>query len=295
MNWLDIVVLALLVVAAFYGWRTGLVRALLMLGGVVAGAYLAGRFSPQVRDALTFIADPSVATLAAFLGIFGATLVAAWLVGLVARGLVHAFLLGWLDGLGGAVFGAFTGAVFLTALLIAVGSHPLGPLPRVLQDSTTTRWLADNMPFVMGMMPEEFRDVVGLFAQVERPRVEVRSVHPRDLSPEKAHIAATLRLDNPNPFGGTILRVRYQVWHQRGGTRVLLGEEEKRALRLKASGPTDVVLDVVVRERGKAEALFLEASQRRAVPLVVEGRVALRFPGEDLEIPFQASGLYPVN
>lgn len=295
MNWLDIVILIVLVLAAFNGWRTGLVRSLLMLGGVIGGAFLAGRFSPQVRDALTFISDPSVATVAAFVVIFGATLLAAWLVGLLVRNLVHAFLLGWLDNLGGVVFGVFTAAIFFTALIVAVGSHPLGPIPGILKGSATARWLADNMPFVMGMMPEEFRDVIGTFAKVERPQVQVAQVRFHDITPSQAKVAATLRLENPNAFGGSIERVRYQVWHQQGGVRVLLGEGEKKALRLKASGPTDIALDITVRDAGKAGAVFAEASQRRAVSLAIEGKVSLRFPSENMEAPFQASGDYPVE
>ncbi|MFN3974277.1 MAG: CvpA family protein [Dehalococcoidia bacterium] len=295
MNWLDIIFLIILVLAAFNGWRTGLVRSLLMLGGVIGGAFLAGRFSPQVRDALTFISDPSVATVAAFVVIFGATLIAAWLVGLLVRNLVHTFLLGWLDSLGGIAFGVFTAAVSLTALIVAVGSHPIGPLPGVLKGSATARWLADNMPFVMGMMPEEFRDVMGTFAKVERPQARVAQVRLHDLTPSQVKVTATLRLDNPNSFGGNIQQVRYQIWHQQGGVRVLLGEGEKKALRLKASGPTEVALDIAVRDAGKAGAIFTEASHRRAVSLAMEGKVSMRFPSEDLEITFQASGDYPIE
>lgn len=295
MNWLDIVFLIILVLAAFNGWRTGLVRSLLMLGGVIGGAYLAGRFSPQVRDALTFIGDPSVATVVAFVVIFGATLLAAWLVGLLARNLVHAVLLGWLDSLGGLVFGAFTSALFLTALIVALGSHPIGPVPHILKGSATARWLADNMPFVMGMMPEEFRDVMGTFSKVEHPTAQVVGVRLSDLSPSQVRVTATLRLDNPNTFGGNIQTVRYKIWHYQGAMRVLLGEGEKKALRLKASGPTEVALDIIVKEAGKAGAVFAEVSQRRAVTLAVEGQVALRFPSEDIQTPFQASGDYPVQ
>ncbi|MCS7207560.1 MAG: CvpA family protein [Dehalococcoidia bacterium] len=295
MNWLDIVILVLLVLAAWNGWRTGLVRSVVMLGGVVGGTYLAGRFSPQVRDALTFIGDPSVATVAAFVVIFGGTLLAAWLVGVLLRTLAHAFMLGWLDTIGGMVLGVFTAALFLTALIIAVGSHPIGPSASILKGSAAARWMADNMPFVMAMLPEEFRDVLGTFSKVERPTAQVSRVRVSDLSPSQVRITATLRLNNPNPFGANIRQVRYQVWHQQGGARVLLGEGEKKALRLKANGPTEVALEVVVRDAGKAGAVFAEASQRRAVALAVEGEAALRFPAEDMSLPFQARGEYPLE
>jgi len=117
MNWLDIVILVILVINVFVGLRIGIIKAVLSMVGVIVGVILAGRFYVPLGEQLTFIQQAGVANIVAFIIILvGAMAVASILAALLKR-TVSAVMLGWVNYLGGAVFGLVLGAVFCSALL----------------------------------------------------------------------------------------------------------------------------------------------------------------------------------
>ena len=158
MNWLDIVIIILLVIQFFTGLTTGLLRGLLSLIGLVAGIILAGQFYTQLAGALTFIHDERWADVAAFAII----LLVVWIIGLLLGSLLHkavkAVMLGWLDTLLGALLGVVIGAVFIAALL-AVWVEFFGGDP-VITGSVMATFLLDRFPIVLGLLPGSFGDTV---------------------------------------------------------------------------------------------------------------------------------------
>lgn len=81
---LDIVILAILLVTLIVGLIKGFVRGIVGLVAAVAGFLLAARFYLRAGSFFhKFISSDSVSNLVAFLVIFGATLLAGWLIGLL--------------------------------------------------------------------------------------------------------------------------------------------------------------------------------------------------------------------
>jgi membrane protein required for colicin V production len=200
MNWLDIVILIALVVPAFLGLRQGIIKAAMSLAGVIVGAVLASNFSEELGGVLTFISNPDVASIAGYVIILVVVMAIAAVLAKVIKFTVKMVMLGWVDRLGGAVFGFLVGAIFMGALLAVIVNFSDGvgeaiagvtdALPDVVADTVTDaaeniagaiaptgdgtgpQWIQDSMlagvlldkfPIVLALLPSEFDAVRGFF------------------------------------------------------------------------------------------------------------------------------------
>ena len=161
MSWLDIVIFILLVVSVLTGLKIGLIKAVLSLVGVVVGVVLAGQYSVALAGHLTFISQPSLAKIAAFAIILIVVMIIAAVLASVIKWAVSAVMLGWINRLGGAVFGFMLGAIFCGALLTVwvkfVGIT--GPV----YESALAVWLLNSFPMVLALLPSEFDSVRSFF------------------------------------------------------------------------------------------------------------------------------------
>lgn len=161
MSWLDIVILVFLAVLTFTGLKAGIIKALFSIIGVIAGVILAGRFYALLAGHLTFISQPNLAKIAAFAIILIAVMVIASIAAGLIKWVISAVMLGWVNRLGGAVFGFTVGAVFVGALLtIWVKFAGIsGPVA----DSALAGFLLDGFPMVLALLPGEFDSVRSFF------------------------------------------------------------------------------------------------------------------------------------
>ncbi len=160
MNWLDIVIVIYLIISMVSGIVQGLIRSILSIIGLIVGISLAANFYKQFSDVLTFIHNPDIADIVAFVIILLAVMGIAALIALVLRSLIKAIMLGWLDNLGGAVFGLFLGALSVSALLAIVVKFTDTSL---ITDSTLAGFFLDKFPLVMGFLPSEFDSIRNFF------------------------------------------------------------------------------------------------------------------------------------
>jgi membrane protein required for colicin V production len=161
MNWLDIVILVILAIAAISGLKVGIIKVLFTMVGVIAGVILAGRFSDSLAGVLTFIDNPGWAKTAAFAIILIAVLVISGALAAILSSLISAVLLGWVNRLGGAILGLVVGAIFCAAIL-TMWVKFLNP-GDALTGSTLARFLLDRFPLVLGLLPSEFDSVRAFF------------------------------------------------------------------------------------------------------------------------------------
>ncbi len=132
------------------GLKQGLIRTLFSMAGFVLGLILAAAFFRGLAGVLSFIPNETIAKVAAFLLILFVVSLAAALLAWIIRSVVHAVMLGWLDHLGGAVFGFLLGAYFLGgALAFAVRFSLLG-LEETIGNSFLAQWLL-NLPFIVSL------------------------------------------------------------------------------------------------------------------------------------------------
>ena len=161
MNWLDIVLLVILIVSAIGGFANGLVKEIFSLVGLILGVVLAGRFYVNLGGVLGFLPGDNTPRIAAFIIILLVVLLAAALLGILLTKLITAIKLGWLNRLGGVVLGTFLGAI-LAASLLAVWVQVANP-GDIVSNSKIAVVLLDKLPFIMGLLPPEFNSISNYF------------------------------------------------------------------------------------------------------------------------------------
>jgi membrane protein required for colicin V production len=118
---IDIVVLAVLAIAAMVGLVKGLVRQVIELVGIVAAFVLATIFAGWLAEALRLHTplpySPSLVVAFVLLLIGG--IIASHFIALMVQKLIRMTFLGWFDRLCGAALGLVVGAV-LASLLVSV-------------------------------------------------------------------------------------------------------------------------------------------------------------------------------
>jgi len=160
MSWLDIVILVVLAIGAFSGFKSGLIKMLFTVAGIFLGIFLAGRFADDLAGVLTFIPD-DWAKIAAFAIILVAVMIIAAILASVLSKLISLVLLGWVNRLAGAVLGVVVGALFCGAVL-AIWVKYLG-IGDAVAGSALANFLLDKFPIVLGLLPSEFDSVHNFF------------------------------------------------------------------------------------------------------------------------------------
>ena len=161
MNWLDLIIVIAIAIFAFLGLRMGIIKAVLSLAGLIVGVVLAGRYYAPFSEQLTFISSDNVAKIVAFaIILIGVMVVARVVAGLLKR-LVSMLMLGWVDRVGGAIFGLVLGATLCGALL-AIWIKYLG-MADAIADSALAFLLLDRLPMVLALLPGEFDGVRSFF------------------------------------------------------------------------------------------------------------------------------------
>jgi len=161
MNWLDIVILIVLVISIVMGIRAGVIKVLFTLAGGIIGVVLAGRFSDSLGSKLTFISSVSTAKIVAFVVILVVVLIIAAILAFVIKKIASLVLLGWIDKLGGGVLGLVLGAIFCAALLTMWVKFQGGS--GTVTSSAISRFLINKFPVVLGLLPSEFKSVRDFF------------------------------------------------------------------------------------------------------------------------------------
>ena len=160
MNWLDIVIIVLIAIPTLIGLKIGIIKAALSLAGVILGTILAGHYYAALAEQLTFISQANLAKIAAFAIILIGVMLIASVLAAVLKWVVSAVMMGWVNRLGGAVFGFLMGAVFCGALL-AIWANFLGT--GAITSSGLATLLLDRFPMVLALLPEEFDAVRSFF------------------------------------------------------------------------------------------------------------------------------------
>ncbi len=163
MSWIDLVVLAVLLLSALIGLMRGFVREALGLIAWVAAAILAERLYGQLLPFFRrMIGDDAVADPVAFLVVFAVLLIAFLLIAGAVGTLVRGSLLGGIDRMAGFAFGLLRGfAVLVIAYLMVAPLLPVSEWPLVVRDSRSLPYVDRGAVFVAARLPPRFRPDLG--------------------------------------------------------------------------------------------------------------------------------------
>ena len=160
MNWFDIILIIALALATLLGVWRGLISMVLPLIGLILGIIVAGQHYGTVGEWLP-ISDPEHAKWAAYAIIIIVFLIVFGILAFFLSRFIKWTLLGWVDRLGGGIFGFATGALFLAAILAACVKFEFGE--GIIQGSGIAQLLLDWFPVVLGLLPGEFDAVQEFF------------------------------------------------------------------------------------------------------------------------------------
>ncbi len=160
MNWLDIVIVIIVAISIFLGFRIGIIKAVLSLAGLIVGIVLAGRYYAPLSERLAFIPQARVAEIVAFAIILIGVMLMTTVLAILLNRAASAVMLGWVNHLGGAVFGLALGALLCSALL-AIWAN-FGDSHGAITQSMLATILLDRFPAVLALLPDEF-DVIRSF------------------------------------------------------------------------------------------------------------------------------------
>ncbi len=161
MNWLDIIIAVLLVVSVIGGIKSGLIRMVISLAGMLLGIWLAGHYYQALGDKLTFISSDKGASIAAYVIILIAVTIVAGIIAWLLTKIISATPLGWLNRIGGAVLGLLSSAVFIGAILAIWAKYGGGG--DTIGGSALASFLLDKFPLVLALLPGEFGSVRSFF------------------------------------------------------------------------------------------------------------------------------------
>lgn len=162
LHWIDLVIIAIVGWLTWRAFTVGLIREVVTLSAVLAGALLAGQLYGELAADIEFLIDDQrTRELVAFIAIFGGVVVLGQIGALLLRRMAALLLLGPFDRLGGAAFGFVKGVVVVEVLLIALTAFPAATqLTEAVEESALAPIFLDSVPVVEGLLPAEVTDAL---------------------------------------------------------------------------------------------------------------------------------------
>lgn len=122
MNYLDIILLILLLLSAINGFKNGFVEELAGLVALVIGIWAAIQFSAVVGGYLTetLNLDGKYVNILSFIGIFIFVIILINIIGAIISNLVKAVKLNFINRLAGLLFGLLKGILILSVFLVVI-------------------------------------------------------------------------------------------------------------------------------------------------------------------------------
>jgi membrane protein required for colicin V production len=167
MNWLDFVIILVIVFFVLGAYSAGLIREVVTLFAVFLGIVIAGAlYNSLAKDVLVFIDNEDAARAISFLILFGAVYLIGQISAYVLKTGASLLMLGWVDHAGGAVFGFLKGIIVVQVLLIVFAAYPSRDMDSAVNDSTLGPFFVDDVSFVLQVMPGDFSDRIDHFIEL---------------------------------------------------------------------------------------------------------------------------------
>jgi len=159
MNYLDIIIGIILLLFAFGGFKNGIIREAFGLAAFIGGIYGAVRLSDVVGEKLSNLINVSHEWMAviSFIVVF---IVLALLINLIGKGiskLVESLNLGFIDKIGGSIFGVAQGFLLVGVLILVLEFFGL---KNVINDKTRSESKLYTTSEKVATLITDYKDVV---------------------------------------------------------------------------------------------------------------------------------------
>jgi len=276
MTGLDIAISISLIISAFLGWRTGVIKVISSALGIGLGVVFASRYGNKLVWLENFIESDSIVTIAGFSVIFLITFIGSVLLANAVRKILSFMLLAWVDSAAGATAGILTASIVWVAIIALVGSLPFDGPRNSFEDSKAAEVLTDNSSFFLILLPDDYKDVISFIgADYTVPSVSVINIKPK-LEENGGKLEATLMVENSNPFGANLRSLEYELYTIVDNVEQSLGQGLNKEIYIKRESETPVEIFINIKEnifdhdnfgvRGNAEIKFPLSSKSVSIP-----------------------------
>jgi membrane protein required for colicin V production len=164
MNWLDAVIVIVIVWFTFAAFSAGIIREVVGIIALVVGVLAAGYYYDNLAESvLLVIDDDTAANVIAFLVLFGAVALGGQLAAFLLKRMASLLALGWVDHLAGAAFGLLKGLILVEVFLILFTTYPYLGLGSAIRGSAIAPLFLDGGPVLLKLLPGEFNRAVEAF------------------------------------------------------------------------------------------------------------------------------------
>jgi len=161
LNWLDVVLVAILSLSVVGGGVKGFARLVVGLAAAILGLLLGMWFYGTTGGwLLPYVSYPGLANFLGFLLILITVIAAGGILGMILSKLLKWAGLSWVDRILGAVFGLARGAVFAVALVLALMAFARHPPPQSVLHSRLAPYLIGAANACAQVAPHEVRQGV---------------------------------------------------------------------------------------------------------------------------------------
>jgi len=170
MNWLDILIVLVIVGLVVMAYTAGLIREVVTLVAAIVGIVIAGvLYDDLAEDVLVFMDDEDAAQAISFLVLAGAVYLFGQIVAIMLKKSASLLMLGWADHIGGAVFGLLKGLLVVQALLIIFAAYPSLELDSAVSGSELAPYFVDDVDILLWVLPDNFDERIDGFLTPEPP------------------------------------------------------------------------------------------------------------------------------
>lgn len=164
MNWLTIVILAVIGILTWRSYSAGFIRELVSLAAVILAIPVAGVLYDDLYPKVHPIVDSeALANLVSFVALFAGVLIAGQIASHLLRQTAEALNLGAVDKLAGGAFGFLKGVLICQVVLVALVAFPAPDLRDEIDESPVAKQLVSGTPFVLAILPDNFENRVDGF------------------------------------------------------------------------------------------------------------------------------------
>ena len=164
MNWLDLVILLTLVWFTIAGATAGLPREAVTLIAILLGVVLAGVLHDRLAaELLVMVENERTARVIGFSAIFFAVFGAGQIASVQLKAFAQTLALGPLNHSGGLFIGLLKGVILVEAALFLFARYHFRGMVEAIDGSLLTPFFMDGFPFLLAIMPGDFRTAVDRF------------------------------------------------------------------------------------------------------------------------------------
>lgn len=161
MSWVDLIIIAIIVISALISLVRGFVKESISLASWLFAGFIALTYFTPLADLLEpYIESPTVRTGSSFAILFVCSLIIGAIINFMASQLVSKTGLSGTDKSLGVVFGAARGVLIVVILVLLAGMTPM-PSESWWKESTMIEYFASMASWIKDILPE---DIAGKFS-----------------------------------------------------------------------------------------------------------------------------------